>query len=95
MEAHYWFILPWHQDDVELLKEDLGQSGFELGTTNLPIQMLVVNAYPGDWIWDFDSTSLAKVPPLLILQPTTHGSWVPSEMFGGANRYLATVPTDA
>jgi RNA polymerase sigma factor (sigma-70 family) len=47
------------------------------------------NPYPGDWIWEFNSQTLAQVPPILILRPTQMpASWIPSEMFG-KNRYLA------
>lgn len=88
-EADHWFSLPWRQDDMDLLKEELlDRSGLALMTTNMPIEMLVVNDYPGDWIWDFNSTTLGRVPPLLILRPTQHPTWVPGEMFG-TNRYLS------
>jgi hypothetical protein len=46
-------------------------------------------AYPGDWIWQPDSRTLDRVPPLLLLQPTKLPSnQVPFDMFG-KNRYLA------
>ena len=50
---------------------------------------LAASAYPGDWIWDFNSQSLDRVPPLLLIQPTKMpASWTPGEMFG-RNRYMA------
>jgi RNA polymerase sigma factor (sigma-70 family) len=49
----------------------------------------VAAAYPGDWIWEPNSQTLERVPPLLLLQPTKlPASWSPFEMFG-TNRYLA------
>jgi hypothetical protein len=43
----------------------------------------------GDWIWEFNSKTLERVPPLLVLRSTTMpDNWVASEMFG-KNRYLA------
>lgn len=43
----------------------------------------------GDWIWEFNSKTLERVPPMLVLRPTKMpDNWVPSDMFG-KNRYLA------
>ena len=44
---------------------------------------------PGDWIWEANSQTLERVPPLLLVQPTTlRDTAVPFEMFGN-KRYLA------
>src|ERR1035437_1480701 len=49
----------------------------------------VAAAYPGDWIWEFNSQTLDRVPPLLLLQPTKMpASRIPADMFGN-HRYLA------
>ena len=49
----------------------------------------VAAAYPGDWIWEPNSQTLERVPPLLLLQPTKMpATAIPFEMFG-KNRYLA------
>ena len=43
----------------------------------------------GDWIWEPNSATLAKVPPTFILRPTTlPANATPFDMFG-TNRYLA------
>ncbi len=50
----------------------------------------VAAAYPGDWIWEGNSRILERVPPMLLLRPTQFPApYVPFEMFGGKNRYLA------
>jgi hypothetical protein len=49
----------------------------------------VAAAYPGDWIWEADSRTLDRVPPLLLLQPTKRpANYLPFDMFGN-HRYLA------
>jgi len=46
-------------------------------------------AYPGDWIWEPNSQTLARVPPMILLRPSKRPvTSVPFEMFGG-DRYLA------
>jgi RNA polymerase sigma factor (sigma-70 family) len=50
---------------------------------------LVEVSYPGDWIWEANSQTLDRVPPLLVLRPSQlRAGWVPFEMFG-KDRYLA------
>ena len=45
--------------------------------------------YPGDWIWEPNSSTLDRVPPIFLLRPSTMPTnWVPGEMFG-KDRYLA------
>jgi RNA polymerase sigma factor (sigma-70 family) len=45
--------------------------------------------YPGDWIWEQNSQTLARVPPMLLLRPSKRpASSAPVELFG-KNRYLA------
>jgi RNA polymerase sigma factor (sigma-70 family) len=43
---------------------------------------------PGDWIWEPDSQTLERVPPLLVLRPTRLAAATPFEIFG-KDRYLA------
>ena len=46
-------------------------------------------AYPGDWIWEPNSQTLDRVPPMFLLRPSTlPTNWVPFDMFG-KDRYLA------
>jgi hypothetical protein len=48
-----------------------------------------LDTYPGDWIWEPNSQTLERVPPMLLLRPSKRpASFVPFEMFG-KNRYLA------
>ncbi|HEX5399398.1 MAG TPA: hypothetical protein VFY06_10160, partial [Verrucomicrobiae bacterium] len=45
--------------------------------------------YPGDWIWEPNSETLARVPPIFLLRSSTMPTnWIPFEMFG-QNRFLA------
>jgi hypothetical protein len=44
---------------------------------------------PGDWIWEPNSSTLAQVPPMMQLRPTTFPTnYVPFGMFGN-DRYMA------
>ena len=53
--------------------------------TDAPID----SSYPGDWIWEGNSQTLEKVPPILLLRPSTlPATRVPFDMFGNG-RYLA------
>ncbi len=46
-------------------------------------------AYPGDWIWEPNSATLDRVPPIFLLRPSTlPTNWVPFDMFG-KDRYLS------
>jgi RNA polymerase sigma factor (sigma-70 family) len=46
-------------------------------------------SYPGDWIWEPNSATLNRVPPMLLLRPTKLAAgWSPFEMYG-KDRYLA------
>lgn len=46
-------------------------------------------ATPEDWIWEANSQTLNRVPPIFLLQPSTlPASQVPFDMFG-KDRYLA------
>jgi hypothetical protein len=46
-------------------------------------------AYPGDWIWEGNSRTLDRVPPIFLLRPSTlPANYVPSEIFG-KDRYSA------
>lgn len=57
--------------------------------TRRTIQPKSAAADVGDWIWEFNSATLERVPPILLLQPTKMpDTWVPGEMFG-KDRYLA------
>ena len=59
------------------------------GTTTVVIKKINASAYPGDWIWTADSSSLDRVPPIFILRPTRRAATsTPFEMFG-KDRYLA------
>ncbi len=45
--------------------------------------------YPGDWIWEPNSSTLARVPPMFLLRSSAMPTnWVPSGMFGNG-RYVA------
>jgi len=45
--------------------------------------------YPGDWIWEMNSSTLNRVPSIFLLRPSTMPTnWVPGGMFGNG-RYLA------
>ncbi len=45
--------------------------------------------YPGDWIWEQNSETLARVPPIFLLRPSTMPTnWVSFDMTG-KDRYLA------
>jgi serine/threonine protein kinase len=46
-------------------------------------------AYPGDWIWEPNSQTLDRVPPVFLLRPSTlPTNCIPFEIFG-ENRFLA------
>ena len=46
-------------------------------------------AYPGDWIWEPNSATLDRVPPIFLLRPSTlPADSVPFDMFGN-DRYLS------
>jgi serine/threonine protein kinase len=41
------------------------------------------STYPGDWIWEQNSQTLERVPPIFLLRPSTlPTNWVPFDMFG-------------
>ena len=45
--------------------------------------------YPGDWIWEPNSATLDRVPPMFLLRPSTlPKGWVPFDMMG-KDRYVA------
>ena len=49
----------------------------------------VAGAYPGDWIWNANSETLAAVPPICLLRPSTlPTNYTPFETLG-SDRYLA------
>jgi hypothetical protein len=49
----------------------------------------VTTTYPGDWIWEMNSGTLDRVPPILLLRPSTlPTNWVPGDVFGDS-RYLS------
>ncbi len=55
------------------------------------VQQLNADAatYPGDWIWELNSQTLERVPPLILLRPTKFpANYVSGDMFG-KDRYLA------
>jgi hypothetical protein len=61
--------------------------------TRLPSGQLITpgtaTPYPGDWIWEPNSQTLERVPPLFLLQPSKlPATAVPFELFG-KNRFLA------
>jgi hypothetical protein len=67
------------------------------GTTTVIVTQIahqrIAAAYPGDWIWEPNSQTLDKVPPLLLIQPARRPvTAVPFEMFG-RDRYLAESKT--
>jgi hypothetical protein len=46
-------------------------------------------SHSDDWIWEFNSQTLERVPPMLVLRQTQMpNTWSPAEMFGNG-RYLA------
>src|ERR1039458_1122052 len=52
------------------------------------------SAYPGDWIWEGNSQTLDRVPPIFLLRPSTlPANHVPSDIFG-KDRYSARGKTD-
>ena len=62
-------------------------------TTERPVHLKSAVAYPGDWIWEANSQTLDRVPPLLLLRPTQFpASWNPIDMYGN-HRYLARSKT--
>jgi len=49
----------------------------------------VTTNYPGDWIWEPNSETLARVPPIFLLRPSTMPTnWGPFDIFG-RDRFLA------
>jgi len=53
------------------------------------VQGSSASIYPGDWIWEPNSATLDRVPPMFLLRPTAFPTnWVPSGMFG-QGRYVA------
>lgn len=67
----------------------LGTSATTIAVRHLVLPKSAAAQYPGDWIWEPNSKTLERVPPLILLQPTKmSASAVPFEMFG-KNRYLA------
>ena len=64
----------------------------KVNTTESPDQP---DNYPGDWIWEPNSSTLAKVPPLFILRRSMKSvDFQPAETFG-EDRYLALRQTPA
>ena len=53
------------------------------------VQSQTAATYPGEWIWEPNSQTLNRVPPIFLLRPSTiPTNWVPFDMFG-KDRYLA------
>jgi RNA polymerase sigma factor (sigma-70 family) len=47
------------------------------------------NAYPGDWIWEPNASTLKRVPPIFLLRPSTlPAASLPFDLFG-EGRFLA------
>jgi hypothetical protein len=54
-----------------------------------PAPKTAAAADPGDWMWEANSQTLDRVPPIMLLRPTTLPAiYVPFDMFG-KDRYLA------
>ena len=50
---------------------------------NLGNKQAAATNYPGDWIWEFNSETLKRVPPIFLLRPTAFPTnYVPGDMFG-------------
>ena len=47
------------------------------------------NAYPGDWIWEPDSKTMERVPPMFLLRPSTLAPTATPVDMMGKDRYLA------
>ncbi len=51
--------------------------------------ILTTGKYPGDWIWEANSETLNRVPPMFLLRESMlPKDWIPFDMFG-KDRYLA------
>ena len=70
------------KDDAERTKEQMARLASQK-KAHTPA------TYPGDWIWEPNSASLDRVPPIFLLRSSTMPTnWVPSGMFGDG-RYVA------
>jgi hypothetical protein len=70
------------KDDAERTKEQMARLASQK-------KVHTPATYPGDWIWEMNSSTLNRVPPIFLLRPTIMPTnWVPGEMFGNG-RYLA------
>jgi hypothetical protein len=91
-----------HQADVEKiqgeatailddprLRSAVSDAEKKLQEKQLTLEASATAKYPGDWIWEPNSATLDRVPPIFLLRPSTiPTNWVPFDMFG-KDRYLA------
>lgn len=97
-------ILPADADATAMISVVIGGPGATASQAqDKPAEILFVfihaekrqsNPYPGDWIWEPNSQTLERVPPIFLLRPSTMPARaVPFDIFG-KDRFLTRGKTD-